>query len=264
MLHLLDEAIEAYLRELVPLPAREVAVSFDAPDDAWRSKVSGTTVNLFLWDVRTNLEERQAGLDLEVDADGGATRHPPRPRVDLRYAMTAWTSDVSDEHRLLGEALAAMLANPVVEPEQLPEAYREVRPLPALTVAGPANVDGAAFLETLGGRPRLSLDIVVTATVDVVAGATAGPPVARFEMDLVDRYRPERSSTSQLLGGRAPGRAGEQVRSPRGRGVVDEQDRFVVRAQPGDEVTVESVEPRRATAPSTGEVKIPAGKGRER
>ena len=50
MLHLLDETLEAFLRAEVPLPARQVDVSFAAPDSEWGAAVTKPTVNLFLWE----------------------------------------------------------------------------------------------------------------------------------------------------------------------------------------------------------------------
>ena len=56
MFHLLDESLEDFLRTTVPLPAREIDVSFDAPDKDWAAKVSRPTINLYLWDVRRNVD----------------------------------------------------------------------------------------------------------------------------------------------------------------------------------------------------------------
>lgn len=35
MLHLLDESLEHFLRTAVPLPPKEIDVSFEAPDRDW-------------------------------------------------------------------------------------------------------------------------------------------------------------------------------------------------------------------------------------
>ena len=64
MLNLLDETLSAFLRKTVPLPAREVDIVFDAPDGEWAAGVSRPTVNLYLWDVRPNLAEREYGEEL--------------------------------------------------------------------------------------------------------------------------------------------------------------------------------------------------------
>ena len=40
MLHLLDETLEAFLREAVPLPARDVDIAFAAPDGEWSAALA--------------------------------------------------------------------------------------------------------------------------------------------------------------------------------------------------------------------------------
>src|SRR4029079_13868402 len=108
MLHLLDETLEAFLRAEVPLPARQIDVSFDAPDSEWGAAVTKPTVNLFLWEVRQNTSERESGMEF-VEEEGVRGWRPPKPRVDCRYLVTAWTTEVQDEHSLLGPLPPALL-----------------------------------------------------------------------------------------------------------------------------------------------------------
>src|SRR4051794_11652459 len=63
MLHLLDEALETFLRAAVPLPAHEYAVSFEAPDKQWAAgrAASTPTVNAYLREVRPNTSMRESG-----------------------------------------------------------------------------------------------------------------------------------------------------------------------------------------------------------
>src|SRR5215469_724524 len=119
MLNLLDESLEEFLRVVVPLPRREIEVSFEAPDKDWAAKVAKPTINLYLWDVRRNLSERDLGVESVVDDDGQVLLRAPLPRVDCRYLVTAWTSDIRDEHSLLGNALAAILRYPELERQYL-------------------------------------------------------------------------------------------------------------------------------------------------
>src|SRR5438093_1211477 len=106
MLNLLDESLEEFLRATVPLPKREIDVSFAAPDKDWSSRISRPTINLYLWDVRRNVSERDHGIETVPDRNGRPARRQPLPRVDCRYLITAWTSDIGDEHALLGATLA--------------------------------------------------------------------------------------------------------------------------------------------------------------
>jgi hypothetical protein len=240
MLHLLDESLETFLRASVPLPSRQVDVSFDAPDSEWGSGITKPTVNLYLWDVRLNGTESHSGMELMREADGSMTRRRPPQRVDCRYLVTAWTSEVSDQHRLLGAVLAALLQHPVMTEDYLPESYRSVRPLPTLGVASPNGEETADVWSALGGQLKPGLDLVVTATMDFVLAYEAGPPVERYEVELNDRQAPRRVSRARMVGGRAEGAANTRVHSARGSTVTDAQGRFLVRADYDDEIVVEA------------------------
>lgn len=135
MLHLLDASLETFLRLTVPLPEREIDISFDAPDRDWGARVTRPTVDVYLWDVRRNLTERDTGLELIEGEDGRRFRRAPLPRVECRYLVTAWASEVRDEHSLLGDVLSALLLNPIIGAEHLSGSYAAVRPLPTLEVA---------------------------------------------------------------------------------------------------------------------------------
>ena len=177
MLHLLDESLEAFLRAEVPLPAREVDVSFDAPDGEWSAALSSRpTVDLYLWDIRPNLTERDFGEVIVEEADGRRFRRDPLPRVDCRYLVTAWTSEVRDEHSLLGDVLAALLLHPVIKAEHLQGVFASVRPLPTLQLRSGDGSENSDFWSALGGQLKPGLDVVVTVTLDAALRATAGPP----------------------------------------------------------------------------------------
>ena len=187
MLHLLDETLEAFLREVVPLPARDVDVAFDAPDGDW-SAALGTrpTVDLYLWDIRPNLAERDYG-EVIVEEDGRRYRRDPLPRVDCRYLVTAWTSEVRDEHSLLGDVLSALLLHPVIETEHLRGAFAGVRPLPALQLRSGDGSENSDFWSALGGQLKPGLDLVVTVTVDAALRRKLAPPVETVLVEAGDR-----------------------------------------------------------------------------
>jgi len=185
MLHQLDETIETFLRAAVPLPARDIDVVFEAPDGEWAARVSRPTVNLYLWDVRLNLTERDFGEQLIEDDEGRRFRRDPLPRVDCRYLVTAWTSEVRDEHSLLGSVLGALLLHPVIEADHLQGALATVRPLPSLRLRSGDGSENSDFWSALGGQLKPGLDLVVTATVDAAALVAAGPSVQGLEVSAV-------------------------------------------------------------------------------
>lgn len=177
MLHLLDESLEAFLRAAVPLPQRDVDVVFAAPDGEWAAGVSRPTVDLYLWDVRPNLAEREYGDEVVTDDDGRRFRRDPLPRVDCRYLVTAWTREVRDEHSLLGDVLAALLLHRVIGHEHLRGPFAGVRPLPSITLRSGDGSENSDFWSALGGQLKPGLDLVITTTVDAAILTRTGPPV---------------------------------------------------------------------------------------
>jgi hypothetical protein len=183
MLHLLDETLEAFLRDVVPLPARDVDVAFDAPDGDWSAALgSRPTVDLYLWDVRPNLAERDYGEVIIEEQDGRRFRRDPLPRVDCRYLVTAWTSEVRDEHSLLGDVLSALLLHPTIDIAHLRGAFATVRPLPALRLRSGDGSENSDFWSALGGQLKPGLDLVVTVSVDAAMRAVAGPPTEKISV----------------------------------------------------------------------------------
>ncbi len=187
MLHLLDETLETFLRSVVPLPARDVDIAFDAPDGEWSAALSSRpTVDLYLWDIRPNLTERDYGEMIVEEADGRKFRRTPLPRVDCRYLITAWTSEVRDEHSLLGDVLAALLLHPVIQAEHLQGVFSTVRPLPSLTLRSGDGSENSDFWSALGGQLKPGLDLVVTVTIDSALRAVTGPPTEKLEIRASD------------------------------------------------------------------------------
>ncbi|MCP3993670.1 MAG: DUF4255 domain-containing protein [bacterium] len=194
MLNLLDKSLEAFLRSKVPLHTDEVDVSFEAPDRDWGAGISKPTVNMFVWDMRRNAEESQSGFTLVEDEQGHKERRPPLPRVDFRYLITAWTTEVVDEHALLGGVLAALLQNDRLEEEFLQDALATIVPLPTLRIAAAYAEDKSEFWSALGGQLKPGLDLTVTATVDAVEPYVVGPPVSRYDVEVADIGDRDRSS----------------------------------------------------------------------
>ena len=110
MLDLIDTSLEAFFRATVPLSAQDVDVSFEPPDRDWSAKLTRPTVNLFLRDIRQSSDRARTGVE-EVQRDGRLVRRMALPRVELRYLITAWTSDHGDERALLSGLMRALLAH---------------------------------------------------------------------------------------------------------------------------------------------------------
>ena len=84
----------------------------------------------------------------ELERNGQIVRRAPLPRVELRYLVTAWTSDHGDERALLSGLMRAILAH-----EEIPATFvaAPIEELPPLTLlmarAGDEHPDVGAVLD---------------------------------------------------------------------------------------------------------------------
>ena len=172
LLHELDQTLAALLKR--ELPGRDqITVSFAAPDDQFSVKLPA--VDLFLYDVRENLELRSNDDVLERLGDLTSIRIQPPVRVDASYLITAWPgvgsgqSDASeDEHMLLSAVMRVLLRFPKLPRELLIGSLaRQDWPLPVSTLQPGRLQSLGEFWQALGGKPKAALNYTVTLPVDV-------------------------------------------------------------------------------------------------
>lgn len=174
----LDRTVEELLRrELAPMLVEQVGISFAAPDsDFPPSSVTLPAVDLFLYDVRENMELRNAVWIVERQFEPGnngdlaqkAFRRRSPVRVDCSYLITAWSSESSttralDEHHLLSQVMKVLLRHPVL-PEVLLQGTLKGQepPLPAATLQPGRLQSVGEFWQALGGKPKAALNYTVT------------------------------------------------------------------------------------------------------
>jgi hypothetical protein len=170
MLEDLDKSVETLLRsELNPGLVEQVGISFAAPDNQFpHGSVSLPAVDLFLYDIRENLELRNPGWSIEHRGDGTAVKRRNPVRVDCSYLITAWASEGShsralDEHKLLGEVMRVLLRHPVIPAALLQGTLRNQDPaLPATTLQPGRLQSVSEFWQALGGKPKAALNYTVT------------------------------------------------------------------------------------------------------
>lgn len=163
MIHDLDETLKELLVREVPLDPHDVEIDFEAPTKGWATGAQKPTVNLFLYDVRENLELRSN--ERAVERRGGLA-HEKRPpvRVDITYMITVWSPDVGDEHRLLSDLLSALLRHPVLPEGVLKGAMREqCFPLRAWIAQPDRTPNAWDFWSSIDGRLKAGISYVVTA-----------------------------------------------------------------------------------------------------
>lgn len=134
-----DNTLKALLTQRIPLDLDEVEVSFDCPKREWAAKVLKPTVNLYLYDVRENLELRRTAWTTERGRDGAASgqRRPP-VYVDLSYTITTWARNVADEHQLLWRVMSVLMRESEMGEDVLQGALKTVGP-PVKTLTAQAD-----------------------------------------------------------------------------------------------------------------------------
>ena len=255
MLELVDESLEGFLRATVPLGAPEIDVSFEPPERDWSAKLSRPTVNLFLWDIRRSTDRARAGMET-VAQEGRVLRRMALPRVELRYLVTAWTSDHGDERALLGGLLRAILAHGEIPVDYVADDLHDLPPLGLVMArAGEEHID---VFKALEGQLKPGLNLVVHTAVDTGVVTPAGPPTEVIEVGLVNRATGLSLPRRRRVAGEvaAVEAVGAVVRTPRGSTKVNPAGRFLVAAEAGDELVVETDPPLVAVVPPDGGVRI--------
>lgn len=169
----LDESLKALLvRKLPKSIADQITVSFAAPDDEFHSSVKLPAVDLFLYDIRENLELRSSEDIIERHPDGSGLRLSPPVRVDASYLITAWPGSTEkdrpeDEHRLLGEVMQTLLRYRTLPRDVLAGSLaNQELPLPASALQPGRLQSVGEFWQALGGKPKAALSYTVTFAVE--------------------------------------------------------------------------------------------------
>jgi hypothetical protein len=181
----LDRTLEELLkRDLPQTLVEQVAISFDTPDDQFPpTSVTLPAIDIFLYDVRENLELRSNEWIVARNGDGATTKQRPPVRVDCSYLVTAWASESSttpapDEHHLLGEVMKVLLRHSTLPAAILQGGLLgQQPPLPA-AVLQPGRLQSLGeFWQALGGKPKAALNYTVTIGVQPHKAVEIGPPV---------------------------------------------------------------------------------------
>ena len=167
MIQDVDETLKALLVQKVPqFDSGAIDIKFEMPTHDWSGKLSKPTINLYLYDVRENLELRSREVQLTRNGDAGKQRRAP-VRIDLAYLVSVWTTDISDEHQLLGKILMTLLQFPLLPPEVLKGSFQtQAFPVRAW-IAQPERTPNAwDFWGHVENRMKSALSYVVTIALD--------------------------------------------------------------------------------------------------
>jgi len=182
MIQDVDESLRALVKRDA-LNGSKADVAFDAPNKEWSSRRNTPTVDLYLYDIREDLDQRDVMWE-DVRGDPRDSRlvterRPPPRRFKLSYLVTAWTQRPEDEHRLLSSLLLCFLRHPTMPAEALSGTLADARQPVTLNIAQPPPQDRSIsdVWSALGGELKPSLDLVVNAPFEVKVAVPAGPPV---------------------------------------------------------------------------------------
>jgi hypothetical protein len=256
LLEHIDDALESFLRASVPLSATDIDVSFEAPDRDWSAKLSRPTVNLFLWDLRRSAQRSTSGMQT-VEQNGRLVHQPALPVVELRYVVTAWTSEHADERELLSGLLRALLRHDRIPRDHLGPGFDDISE-PTLLIAR-SGEDHMDVFKALEGQVKPGINIVVSTPFDVGAGLPAGPPVTLIETTVGQfGHRPEtrRRVAGEVLDAESRAAVGAVVRTPADATRVNNAGRFLIRAEAGDEIVLELPSPVSTIVPEAGGVRF--------
>ena len=179
MIQDVDESLRALVKRDA-LNGSKADVAFDAPTREWSSRRNTPTVDLYLYDIREDLEQREVMWEAVRGDSGFVTeRRPPARRFKLSYLVTAWTQRPEDEHRLLSSLLSCFLRNQTMPVELITGSLVGARLPITLNIALPPPQDRSIsdVWSALGGELKASLDLVVNAPFEIKVAIPAGPPV---------------------------------------------------------------------------------------
>lgn len=149
-------------------------IIFDRPSDTLAP--TKTTVDLFLYDLRENLDLRLN--EVTTTRVGNQTiTHPAALRLSCSYLATAWPVGGPDlplqEQRLLSELLVVLSHYPTIPSTFLQGSLvGQDPPLPMVALHPDALKNLAEFWSSLGSKLKASLTVTVTISVPVFADLT--------------------------------------------------------------------------------------------
>ena len=135
----LDRTIKKLLEQEYLIPedrTGEIDILFKRPDKEWEQTVTKPTINIFLYDIRENLELRGNERYLTRNGDTGTETYAAT-RIDFTYLISVWSkaetadveTDVDEEHSILGNVLTTLLSFPIL-PEALLQGELTSQPQP--------------------------------------------------------------------------------------------------------------------------------------
>lgn len=161
MLYHLDNVLRHLLMTKINSIADEAQISFQPPDEEWRSHVAslqGNALNIYLVDLHENRKLRSNERVRNVQ-NGTVSETPTPRRIDCHYLISAWSPITAtpsleptlDEHQLLYQVLSVLMnAEPLI-----PRQVYDRAPLPPGFPAILADAELPTTILPAEGFPKL-------------------------------------------------------------------------------------------------------------
>ncbi len=169
MLTALHESLKRLLRQQGAINAEDVNIEFEIPNRAWVGTLTKPTINFFLHDLEENAALRKTNFE-QIAPRGSPTsitKAPPR-RLNLRYQVTVFSSEVRDQHELLWRTTALLMRHHELPAELLPTSLAQLNLPITARVSQPEDGPRAADLwNGLELPPRPALLYLLTVPMDL-------------------------------------------------------------------------------------------------
>lgn len=180
-------------KTLTTLLAREltlenVTVSFAPPDGTFPPmEVSLPAVDLFLYDIRENLELHSNDWHHE-ERNGRIIRQKAPLRIDCSYLITAWATannSIEDEHRLLGDVMGVLLRYRELPSDVLQGSLAGVSPPVRARAMRTGYLQSLGeFWQAMGGKPKASIHYTLTISANIFEPQDVGIPISEKVIDI--------------------------------------------------------------------------------
>jgi Pvc16 N-terminal domain len=166
MLPEVHQAIQDLIYREGRIERSEVDVAFEVPTKEFVDKLVRPTLNLHLVELQENTDLRQAQFQASQTNGKAQFRALPR-RIDLRYVVTALTTNSDDAFRLLWRVLGVLMRSPELPPELLPKELTLDFPIPARVAQPDSGLKLLDIWSAVGGEPRAAFGYVLTVPMDL-------------------------------------------------------------------------------------------------
>jgi hypothetical protein len=184
-------------------PLKDAHIVFDRPVDPFAPQQ--TTVDLFLYDVRENLELRNNEPTI-TRTNGQATIIPPPLRLACSYLVTAWSTSAGEAGTLQEQQLLAQVVQVLSRYPTIPDQFLQGSlvgqdpPMPMVTLHPDGLKNISEFWTSLGNKLRPSLTVTATIAVQTLDAQTA-PMVITQDIKLQQLQPPGPFDESFRIGG---------------------------------------------------------------